>query len=47
MCSKEGRSRSRNVVIEFQDYATALACYNSVAMYRLVALRGPHAEAIS
>lgn len=25
----EGGSRSRNVVIEFPDYATALACYNS------------------
>ena len=26
---REGKSRSRNVVIEFNDYATALACYNS------------------
>jgi uncharacterized protein (DUF1330 family) len=25
----EGQSRSRNVVIEFPDYATALACYRS------------------
>ena len=25
----EGESRSRNVVIEFPDYATALACYRS------------------
>jgi uncharacterized protein (DUF1330 family) len=25
----EGSSRSRNVVIEFPDYATALACYRS------------------
>ena len=25
----EGQSRSRNVVIEFADYATAVACYNS------------------
>ena len=25
----EGNARSRNVVIEFPDYATALACYNS------------------
>ncbi|MGN6569807.1 MAG: DUF1330 domain-containing protein, partial [Pseudolabrys sp.] len=25
----EGTARSRNVVIEFPDYATALACYNS------------------
>ena len=26
---KEGSSRSRNVVLEFKDYETALACYNS------------------
>jgi uncharacterized protein (DUF1330 family) len=25
----EGQSRARNVVIEFPDYETALACYNS------------------
>ena len=25
----EGASRTRNVVIEFPDYATALACYRS------------------
>ena len=25
----EGGSRSRNVVIEFPDYATAMACYKS------------------
>ena len=25
----EGGSRGRNVVIEFKDYATALACYHS------------------
>jgi uncharacterized protein (DUF1330 family) len=25
----EGQSRSRNVVIEFPDYATAVACYKS------------------
>jgi len=27
--SPEGLSRSRNVVIEFPDYATAVACYQS------------------
>lgn len=26
---KEGELRSRHLVIEFPDYATALACYNS------------------
>ena len=26
---REGKSRSRNVVLEFKDYETALACYNS------------------
>jgi uncharacterized protein (DUF1330 family) len=25
----EGQTRSRNVVVEFPDYATAVACYNS------------------
>jgi len=25
----EGQSRARNVVIEFPDYASAVACYNS------------------
>jgi uncharacterized protein (DUF1330 family) len=27
--SPEGQNRSRNVVIEFPDYATAVACYQS------------------
>ena len=40
----EGNSRSRNVVIEFADYDTALACYQSPEYARLVALRGPHAD---
>ncbi|NVN85940.1 MAG: DUF1330 domain-containing protein [Rhodopseudomonas sp.] len=40
----EGASRSRNVVIEFKDYDTALACYNSPEYQRLVAIRKPHAE---
>ena len=43
--TKEGSSRSRNVVLEFKDYATALACYNSPEYARLVAVRTPHAEA--
>jgi uncharacterized protein (DUF1330 family) len=42
--AKEGSSRTRNVVIEFADYETALACYNSPEYARLVAIRAPHAE---
>ena len=42
--AKEGSSRTRNVVIEFRDYETAIACYNSPEYVRLVALRSPHAE---
>jgi uncharacterized protein (DUF1330 family) len=43
--SKEGTARSRNVVLEFKDYETALACYNSPEYARLVAIRAPHADA--
>jgi uncharacterized protein (DUF1330 family) len=42
--AKEGSSRSRNVVLEFKDYETALACYNSPEYARLVAIRSPHSE---
>jgi uncharacterized protein (DUF1330 family) len=42
--SQEGSPRSRNVVLEFKDYETALACYNSPEYARLVAVRSPHAE---
>jgi len=38
----EGASRARNVVIEFADYATALACYHSPEYQRALALRLPH-----
>jgi uncharacterized protein (DUF1330 family) len=41
---KEGTSRSRNVVIEFKDYATALACYNSPEYQKLVAMRAPYSQ---
>ena len=34
----------RNVVLEFKDYDTALACYNSPEYARLVAIRSPHSE---
>lgn len=35
----EGRLRSRTVVIEFKDYATALACYRSPEYADAMALR--------
>ncbi len=41
----EGTSRSRNVVIEFPDYATALACYNSPEYQANIKVRQPHSVA--
>jgi uncharacterized protein (DUF1330 family) len=38
----EGTSRSRNVVIEFPDYATALACYRSQEYQANIKVRQPH-----
>ena len=38
----EGACRSRNVVLEFKDYATALACYNSPEYQAAIKLRTPH-----
>jgi uncharacterized protein (DUF1330 family) len=38
----EGESRSRNVVIEFPDYAAALACYNSPEYQANIKVRQPH-----
>jgi len=35
----EGQARARHVVIEFKDYATALACYRSPEYQQAVALR--------
>ena len=35
----EGSGRSRNVIIEFADYATALACYHSGEYAAAKALR--------
>jgi uncharacterized protein (DUF1330 family) len=35
----EGRVRSRTVVIEFKDYATALACYRSPEYANAIAIR--------
>ena len=41
----EGKSRSRNVVLEFKDYATALACYRSPEYKKAMALRAGAADA--
>jgi uncharacterized protein (DUF1330 family) len=38
----EGKTRARHVVIEFKDYATALACYHSPEYQRAMALRKDH-----
>ena len=40
----EGEARSRNVVIEFPDYAAALACYNSPEYQANLKLRQPHSS---
>ena len=40
----EGASRSRHVVIEFPDYAAAVACYRSPEYQRAKPLRLPHSE---
>jgi uncharacterized protein (DUF1330 family) len=37
--SMEGRNRARTVVLEFNDYATALACYRSPEYQTALALR--------
>ena len=41
----EGQSRSRNVVIEFPDYAAALACYRSPEYQANIKVRAPHSVA--
>ena len=41
----EGAARSRNVVIEFPDYAAALACYNSPEYQANIKVRAPHSIA--
>jgi len=40
----EGTARSRNVVLEFKDYDTALACYRSPEYAAAKALREGRAE---
>ena len=39
---EEGNSRARNVVIEFPDYASALACYRSPEYQENIKVRLPH-----
>ena len=41
----EGASRERNVVVEFKDYATALACYRSPEYQAAKAIRNANADA--
>jgi uncharacterized protein (DUF1330 family) len=41
----EGNSRDRNVVVEFVDRATELACYNSPEYQAAKAIRQKYAEA--
>ena len=41
----EGTPRSRNVVVEFPDYATALACYRSPEYQENIKRRLPHSTA--
>ena len=38
----EGQSRSRNVIVEFPDYESALACYRSPEYQQNIKLRLPH-----
>lgn len=39
-----GQSRERNVVIEFKDYDTAVACYHSPEYQHAISERGDSAE---
>jgi uncharacterized protein (DUF1330 family) len=41
----EGKLRSRHVVVEFKDYATALACYRSPEYQHNITVRKPHSVA--
>jgi uncharacterized protein (DUF1330 family) len=41
----EGSARSRNIVLEFKDYETALACYRSPEYVAAKALRDGRSEA--
>jgi uncharacterized protein (DUF1330 family) len=41
----EGDARERNVVVEFKDYATALACYRSPEYQAAKSIRQKYADA--
>ena len=41
----EGNARDRNVVVEFADRATAMACYRSPEYVAAIAIRQKYAEA--
>ncbi|MDP5220601.1 DUF1330 domain-containing protein [Ruegeria sp. 2205SS24-7] len=41
----EGASRDRNVVVEFKDFDTALACYDSLEYRAARAIRQANADA--
>jgi uncharacterized protein (DUF1330 family) len=43
--AKEGKALERNVVIEFKDYATALACYESPEYQLAKKIRTANADA--
>jgi uncharacterized protein (DUF1330 family) len=42
--ASEGESRSRNVVIEFPDYESALACFRSPEYQANIKVRQPHSD---
>jgi uncharacterized protein (DUF1330 family) len=41
----EGAKRSRNVIVEFPSYEAAVACYNSPAYQKALAIRKPASSA--
>ena len=42
---KSGKARSRHVVLDFKDYATALACYESPEYQEAAAVRDKYSSA--
>jgi uncharacterized protein (DUF1330 family) len=41
----EGSSRERNIVVEFRDYGTAIACYRSPEYQSAKVIRNANADA--